>query len=177
MSDLYRIEHQFKFSTKSEAEKEANTIAKYIDRAARQNNISCKAVICISEYNIRNAYPSLRKNGKRGRPKVVFMDKYRLGHPAKKIAPHLHILLKSEKVCKLSKMVVHNINNRHRKRHPDMANKVVSRHYPVIETPEKYVAYTMHQKSELRFVEYDEKGILNDFDFKTEYEKYKPNLF
>lgn len=177
MNILYRIEHQYKFRTKSEAEKEANTIAKYINRTAKQNNISCKAVICISEHNIRNAYPSLRKNGKRGRPRIIFMDKYRLGHIAPPIAPHLHILLVSDKVCKLSQMIVHNINIRHRKRHPDMAKKVVSRRYPVSETPEKYIAYTMHQKSKSRFVEYDEKGILNDFDFRMEYEKYKPNLF
>jgi hypothetical protein len=98
---------------------------------------------------------------------------YKFGHPAKK-APHLHILIVSEKIYKLSEMVVHNINIRHRKRHPDMTKKVVSRRYPVLETPEKYIAYTMHQKSKSRFVEYDEKGILNDFDFRMEYEKYKP---
>lgn len=177
MNNLYRIEHQYKFGSEVEAEKEANAIATYINRAAKQNNISCKAVVCISEYNIRNACPSLVKNGKRGRPKVAFIDKYRLGHSAKKVAPHLHILIVSEKICKLSEMVVHNINIRHRKRHPDMAKKVVSRRYPVLETPEKYIAYIMHQKSKSRFVEYDKKGIFNDFDFRMEYEKYKPNLF
>jgi len=58
-----------------------------------------------------------------------------------------------------------------------MKKRVVSRRYPLLETPEKYIAYTMHQKTGVRFVEHDEKGILQGFDFQAEYEKYKPLLF
>ena len=176
-SKLMRIEHQFKFQTKAEAVREANTIAKYIDRVAKRHNISCKAVVCVSEHNIRRAFPYLKKNGKRGRPQVVFMDKFRVGKVAPMVKPHLHILLNSERADLLASMIVHNINQRHRKRHPKMKKRVVSRRYPLLETPEKYIAYTMHQKTGVRFVEHDEKGILHGFDFQAEYEKYKPLLF
>jgi len=176
-SKLMRIEHQFKFQTKAEAVREANTIAKYIDRVAKRHNISCKAVVCVSEHNIRRAFPYLKKNGKRGRPQVVFMDKFRVGKLASTVEPHLHILLNSERADLLASMIVHNINQRHRKRHPKMKKRVVSRRYPLLETPEKYIAYTMHQKTGVRFVEHDEKGILQGFDFQAEYEKYKPLLF
>lgn len=174
---LMRIEHQFKFKTKAEAVREANTIAKYIDRVAKRHNISCKAVVCISEHNIRGAFPYFKKEGRRGRPRLIFMDKFRVGKVAPMVKPHLHILLNSEKADWLASMIVHNINERHRRRYPQMKKRVVSRRYPILETPEKYIAYTMHQKSGVRFVEHDEKSILHGFDFQAEYEKYKPLLF
>jgi len=176
-SKLMRIEHQFKFKTKAEAVREANTITKYIDRVAKRHNISCKAVVCVSEHNIRRAFPYFKKDGRRGRPRIIFMDKFRVGKVASRIEPHLHILLNSERADLLASMIVQNINQRHRKRHPQMKKRVVSRRYPLMETPEKYIAYTMHQKSGVRFVEHDEKGILQGFDFQSEYEKYKPLLF
>lgn len=172
-----RIEHQFKFKTKAEAVREANTITKYIDRVAKRHNISCKAVVCISEHSISRAFPYSKKDGRRGRPKIIFMDKFRVGKVAPTIKPHLHILLNSEKADWLASMIVHNINQRHRKRHPNMMKMVVSRRYPLVKTPEKYIAYSMHQKSGVRCVEHDEKGILRGFDFQAEYEKYKPQLY
>lgn len=174
---LMRIEHQFKFKTKAEAVREANTITKYIYRIAKRNDISCKAVVCVSEHNIRRAFPYLKRDGRRGRPTIIFMDKFRIGKVAQKIEPHLHILLNSDRAELLASMIVHNINERHRRRHPNMKKRVVSRRYPILETPEKYIAYTMHQKSGVRFVEHDDKGILRGFDFQAEYEKYRPLLF
>lgn len=173
---LMRVEHQYKFNNSKEAVKEANAIAQYISRYAKRHNISCKAVVCVSEHNIGSAFPYLKKNGRRGRPKIVFMDKFRVGKVAPTIAPHLHILLNSDRADLVTSMIVHNINERHRKRHPNMKKSVVSRRYPVF-TPEKYIGYVMHQKSGVRFVEHDEKGILRWFDFQAEYEKYKPLLF
>ena len=116
-SKLMRIEHQFKFKTKAEAIREANTIAKYIDRVAKRHNISCKAVVCVSEHNIRGAFPYFKKDGRRGRPKIIFMDKFRVGKVALTIEPHLHILLNSDRADLLASMIVHNINQRHRKLH------------------------------------------------------------
>ena len=173
---LYRVEHQYKFKTINEALKEANTIVQCLSRFVKRNKISCKAMVCVSEHDVGKASPSLKKDGRRGRPAKIFKDKHREGKEAPKTKPHLHVLIKSKQANKVASKVVQNTNKRYRKRNPDNVKSVISRRYPVT-NDRKYIGYVMHQGTSFRFVENDGEGEFRDFDFEDEYEKYKPNIY
>lgn len=173
---LIRVEHQQKFNDIAKAKTEADTIAKFIYRLAEKEKMSCKALVCVSEHDIRNAVPEIKKTGQRGRPIRCFLNKFKVFQKASKVKPHLHILIKSDEANKVAQAVVSNINTRYRKRNPFSFKKVVSRRYPVTDK-DKYVSYVMHQGTAKRFVDLDYKKILKDFDYEQIYETYKPNLF
>ena len=69
---LMRIEHQQKFPNKEEAIKEANTIAQFVLRLVQKNDMSCKALICTSQNDIKTSIPLVVKSGNRGRPAYRF---------------------------------------------------------------------------------------------------------
>lgn len=173
---LLRVEHQQKFKILKEAEKEAYAVAQSIHRFVKKQQLNCKALICVSQHSIAMSMPTAIKSGKRGRPTKKFVCKSDSMKEAKKIKPHLHILLVSDEADKIALKVVSNINKRHRKRNPNSNKKVVARRYPVFNEP-KYISYVMHQSTARRYVDHDPEGVLEDFDFNAEYETYKANLY
>lgn len=170
---LMRVEHQYKFSSMQEAEREANTIRNFIDRNIRAKDRYCKALIALSEHCIRDSTPEYIKTGKPGRPVKQFVPKVNKENYKKK-RPHLHIVIYGCPAETISAMIVKNINRRHRKKHSNLSKQVVSRKYPA---DEKYISYVIHQATCIRTVSYDPLGILDDLDFMDEYEKRKTQMF
>lgn len=168
-TNLLRIEHQFKFNTIEEAEKEANTIYIYAQRKIIKNNWSCKMLIAIADdYKDCSCKLETVKTGKKGRPikKVVPVNK-----KAKKILPHLHILVYANPGETLTKPIVRSINKRHKKN--NNCKDVISRRYPIEGERGRYISYTFNQSPKMRYFEHDPQGLLDDFEFWYEYLYFK----
>ena len=157
---LMRIEHQQKFQSIKDAEKEANAICGYANRAAKKNNWSCKVLVAVSEYDPRNSELSFVRNGKRGRPIKTFVAKRQRKKLTKK-RPHLHIILYGNPGQAIASKIVRNINTRYRKRYPLSSKQVVSRSWSI---DAGYIPYVTAQASSIRCVDYDVEGVLSDLD-------------
>lgn len=164
---LVRIEHQQKFQSIKEAEKEANAICGVASRAAKKNNWSCKLLVAVSENDPRNSQSSFVRNGRRGRPIKTFVAKYQ-GRKLTKKKPHLHIILYGYPGQAVANKIVKNINIRYRKRHPTSSKKVVSRSWQI---DAGYIPYVVNQSSNIRCVNYDPDGILSDLNLLEAHDK------
>lgn len=172
---LMRIEHQWKYRTINDAEKEAEAIRAFTARITKKNNWACKALIATSEHNLDYCIPVIEKNGRKGRPIKKFLPKLR--NKSFRVQPHLHILAFANPAQTLTSQIVENINKRHRRRYADCRKHTISRKKPVYGEPSYYIGYVMNQMTSYRAVDIDNNGILSDFDFKNEYEKAKQERF
>lgn len=172
---LMLIEHQWKYKTITEAEKEAEAIRAFTARLSQKNGWACKAIIVASEHRIESHKPVIESNGKKGRPIKRFIPKN--NKYVKKVQPHLHIIALANPAETLTSKIVQNINKRHRKKYTYCRKRTISFKREVYGDQNYYIGYVMHQMTSYRAVDFDEQGILDDFDFKDEYERAKPKLF
>ena len=166
---LLTIENMHKYNSIEEAEREANAIYVFTQRLLIKKDWSCKMVIVVSENDPEDSDFEIIKTGQKGRPIKCFVPKGKR-KKFKKIDPHLHIIFYGNPAETIARPIVNNINKRHRRKNE--CTNVISKKFPVYGERGKYINYVLNQSSKTRWLNYDPFELLENFDFKTEYDYY-----